>query len=466
MPHRDSPKMAYAEIDSKEGVIAAWVLGACVTLALATLPFTRPAPVEPLAVVPTVMAVAAFAQLLTAFLLYNQYRGSKYPPLAVLALAYAGAGVLGIAYVISFALLSADFIVPVAGRVPWLYLAIHFYFASYVLLFVVWEKLCRRFDAFGGGAGLAMATALAVVGIAFAIVALVRQHGAVYLAGNAAMDVERSVVTPALLVFEAIVCAAVLLPSRRRRIVHLWLGVVVAISFFALLLAWATLGERSAAAAYAGRIEWLASGSILAVALLAGLYRIVLSLTSSNAALYEQSVSDELTGLLNRRGFNGRIDEELRRTQRKAESLALLFVDIDDFKRYNDGFGHPAGDAALGAVARVIRSSLRRAADVGCRIGGEEFAVLLPETDDQGAVDVAERIRNGVRRLGIMQGADARHRVLTVSVGVASTSGHPTSDELELTRRADRALYAAKNSGRDSVRFQGALGTRNEPIAL
>jgi diguanylate cyclase (GGDEF)-like protein len=458
--------MAYAEIDPKEGVIAAWVLGACVALALATLPLTRPAAVEPLAVVPTVMAVAAFAQLLTAFLLYNQYRGSHYPPLAVLALAYAGTGILGIAYVIAFSLLSADFIVPVAGRVPWLYFAMHFYFAAYVLLFVVWEKLCRRFDAFGGGAGLAMATALAVAVIAFTIVVLVRQHGAVYLAGSAAIDVERIVATPALLAFELIACAAVLLSSRRRRIVHLWVGVVVAISFCALLLGWATLGERSAAAAYAGRIEWLASASILAVALLAGLYRIVLSLTSSNATLYEQSVSDELTGLLNRRGFNGRIEEELRRTQRKAESLALLFVDIDDFKRYNDGFGHPAGDAALGAVARVIRSSLRRAADVGCRIGGEEFAVLLPETDDQGAVDVAERIRNGVRRLGIMQGADARHRVLTVSVGVASTSAHPTSDALELTRRADRALYAAKNAGRDAVRFQGATGTRNEPIAL
>jgi len=109
---------------------------------------------------------------------------------------------------------------------------------------------------------------------------------------------------------------------------------------------------------------------------------------------------------------------------------------------------------------------LRRAADVACRIGGEEFAVLLPETDDEGAIDVAERIRRDVGRLGIMQGVEARHRVLTVSVGVSSTSRHPASDALELTRRADRGLYAAKNSGRDAVRFQGAMGTRNEPVAL
>jgi diguanylate cyclase (GGDEF)-like protein len=458
--------MAYAEVDPKEGMIAAWILGACVALALATLPLTRPTGVAPLSVVPTVMAVAAFAQLLTAFLLYNQYRGSHYPPLAVLALAYGGTGVLGIAYVISFSLLSADFVHPAAGRVPWLYFAMHFYFAAYVLLFVVWEKLCRRFASFGGGVGLATATALAAASIAFVTTVLLRQHGAVYLAGDSVIRIERNVVGPALLAFELIVCAFALFAARRRRTVHLWLGVVVAMSFCALLLAWATLGEKSAAAAYAGRIEWLASAATLAVALLAGLYKIVLTLTSSNATLYEQSVSDELTGLLNRRGFNGRIEEELRRTQRKAESLALLLVDIDDFKRYNDGFGHPAGDAALYAVARVIRGSLRRAADVGCRIGGEEFAVLLPETDDQGAIDVAERIRHGVERLGIMQGADARHRVLTVSVGVASTSRHPGSDALELTRRADRGLYAAKNAGRDAVRFQGVMGTRNEPVAL
>jgi diguanylate cyclase (GGDEF)-like protein len=193
--------------------------------------------------------------------------------------------------------------------------------------------------------------------------------------------------------------------------------------------------------------------------LLGSVYRILLSLTSHNATLYAQSVSDELTGLLNRRGFNARLDEELRRTQRKGESLTLLMVDIDDFKRYNDAFGHPAGDTALTTVARVIRTTLRRAADCGSRIGGEEFAILLPETDEPGARAVAERIRRGVERLGIVQGTGTHHPVLTVSVGIASTRVQPVLDGLDLLRHADRVLYEAKSAGRNCVRFQGASHT-------
>jgi diguanylate cyclase (GGDEF)-like protein len=451
---------------SPEGTIAAWILGACIALTLAALPFTRASNAAPTAFVPTLMAVAAFAQLLAAFLLYNQYRGSRYAPLAVLALAYGGAGVLGIEYVTSFALSSLDFMHSLTGRVNWLYFTMHFYFAAYVMLFVAWERLCRRFAAFGGGAGLRAATACAAAAVAAAAIVILRHHGSTYFVGGAAVRLAHDVTGPLLVCFEFLTCVVVFFGVRRRRTVHLWLGVVVVMSFCALVLGWATIGERFTVAAYAGRFEWLAGAVTILIVLLASLYRVIVSLMSSNAILYEQSVSDALTGLLNRRGFNLRIEEELGRTQRRGETLALLLVDVDDFKRYNDGFGHPAGDAALCAVARVIRSSLRRAADVACRIGGEEFAVLLPETDDEGAIDVAERIRRDVGRLGIMQGVEARHRVLTVSVGVSSTSRHPASDALELTRRADRGLYAAKNSGRDAVRFQGAMGTRNEPVAL
>ncbi|MBC5811040.1 MAG: GGDEF domain-containing protein [Candidatus Eremiobacteraeota bacterium] len=212
-------------------------------------------------------------------------------------------------------------------------------------------------------------------------------------------------------------------------------------------------GTRYTAAWYLGRLEWaIAATSFLAV-LLSNVYRILLALSANNTLLHAQTVSDELTGLLNRRGFNVRLEEEIRRLQRKGEPLSVLIVDVDDFKRYNDTFGHPAGDAALRAVARIILSTLRRSPDCACRIGGEEFAIVLPESDEPGAIAVGERVRRGVERLGILQGKGASHAALTVSVGVASTEDRPGADAEALTRAADRALYEAKESGRNCVRL-------------
>ena len=138
---------------------------------------------------------------------------------------------------------------------------------------------------------------------------------------------------------------------------------------------------------------------------------------------------------------------------------------MDDFKRYNDTFGHQSGDRAIASVARVIASMLRRAGDAGARIGGDEFAVILPKTDMAGAMSVAERIRGSVERLAIVQGEGARFTQLTVTIGVTSMhlAGIPESaigvETSALLGGADAALYAAKDAGRNCVR------TRQIPLA-
>ncbi len=155
----------------------------------------------------------------------------------------------------------------------------------------------------------------------------------------------------------------------------------------------------------------------------------------------EQSITDPLTGLRNRRAFQKRLLEEVALSRRHRTPLSLAMIDVDHFKDYNDDFGHPAGDAALRQVARMLRTETRRS-DLIARYGGEEFAVILPGTDLDGAAALCERFRTAVGRAG------CSGRRLTISVGVASFDG---SDAEALVAAADDALYRAKAAGRDCV---------------
>ena len=169
------------------------------------------------------------------------------------------------------------------------------------------------------------------------------------------------------------------------------------------------------------------------------------------AGEYEQlSVTDPLTGLLNRRYLEERISEEIIRSKRHRFSLSLMMLDVDDFKSYNDTFGHPAGDSALQAVAEILKESLR-GADVAARYGGEEFAILLPQTSSEEAAQIGERIRKQVER------TEVPNRKVTVSVGIASCSNDVDSAR-DLISAADVALYAAKNQGRNNVQIFNAWG--------
>ncbi|MBK9155140.1 MAG: diguanylate cyclase [Chloracidobacterium sp.] len=164
------------------------------------------------------------------------------------------------------------------------------------------------------------------------------------------------------------------------------------------------------------------------------------------AGEYEQlSVTDPLTGLLNRRYLEERVAEEITRSKRYRFSLSLMLLDVDDFKSYNDTFGHPAGDTALKAVADILKESLR-GADVAARYGGEEFAILLPQTSSEEAAQIGERIRKRVERM------EFPHRRVTVSIGIASCSSEVDSSK-DLISAADVALYAAKNHGRNNVQI-------------
>jgi diguanylate cyclase (GGDEF)-like protein len=166
--------------------------------------------------------------------------------------------------------------------------------------------------------------------------------------------------------------------------------------------------------------------------------------------LREQAGTDPLTSLANRRAFEARADNEWLRARRTGNPLALMMLDVDRFKLYNDRYGHPAGDGALASVAHAVGAHARRPADCAARYGGEEFVLMLPDTDASHAMEVAERVRAAIEALAVPH-EGSPIGVLTVSVGVASTTEGGVGSWRDLVESADAALYAAKGAGRNRV---------------
>lgn len=171
--------------------------------------------------------------------------------------------------------------------------------------------------------------------------------------------------------------------------------------------------------------------------------------------LSAMALIDGLTGLANRRAFDAALEGEWRQMQMDQTELALLLLDLDNFKLYNDSYGHQMGDECLRIVAAVVKSAANRGNDVSARYGGEEFGVILPSTDAAGACNVAERIRGSVEALRLAhKGNPEGGGQVTVSIGLATASGRSNGAVMQpesLIFAADKALYQAKHRGRNRI---------------
>jgi len=189
--------------------------------------------------------------------------------------------------------------------------------------------------------------------------------------------------------------------------------------------------------------------SIVVVSDITSLKRAEADLVSMTRQLEQLARTDALTRLVNRRGFDETVEREVARARRSGLPLSVLMIDLDRFKLFNDHYGHLAGDACLQKVATAVSSCLKRSTDVAARYGGEELAIILPETDSAGAAQVGEEIRTAVRALDLQHAASDKG-IVTISLGVASLDALSGAEDVRsLLLRADEALYLAKSGGRD-----------------
>jgi diguanylate cyclase (GGDEF)-like protein len=181
------------------------------------------------------------------------------------------------------------------------------------------------------------------------------------------------------------------------------------------------------------------------------LSRVRLALETTNQRLKRLVAVDGLTGIANRRHFDRALERELRRTRREQQPLSLIFLDLDEFKRFNDTYGHARGDEVLRRVAQTLDETFRRAGDFVARYGGEEFAVVLPGVDGRRASLYAERLRRRIWRLSIPYGASQSADRVTISAGVATLSATHIASPDQVLLIADRALYRAKCLGKNRI---------------
>lgn len=181
------------------------------------------------------------------------------------------------------------------------------------------------------------------------------------------------------------------------------------------------------------------------------LTRLRLALETTNQRLKRLVAVDALTGIANRRHFDRALDRETRRARRFGQPLSLIFLDLDEFKHFNDVYGHSRGDEVLRQAAQTLDETFRRGGDLVARYGGEEFAIILPGVDGRRAALYAERLRRRIWRLNIPNAASRVADRLTISGGVATLTPGVHASAEDLLRAADRALYRAKCLGRNRI---------------
>ncbi|GAC1495385.1 MAG: sensor domain-containing diguanylate cyclase [Vulcanimicrobiaceae bacterium] len=452
--------LAYAAPSRRQRTLAGGIAFAAVALALGVAPWASTFAGRNDSFFAAFASVALLAIGMTAQILAMQYLATRYPPLGFLALAFAAEGSLVAAQLLAFPRVFATN--GLFGAQPqtasWLYVAWHLAFQVPFAAYLTHRRIdTSDRDAVARANRILRRWVLATVVFVAASVLFAFRYSALappITVGTQISLAYRFTIAPAMLAITLLLLVVLVRRTRLRTVVDLWLAVTLLTLARSSSHASVVGSARFTYGWYFARVGWLGALVAYPLVLVAQMSRIISGMATDNRSLAQTSDTDALTGLLNRRGFDARFADGVTRCAAEAEPYSLLVLDVDEFKRYNDAFGHPKGDAALEAVAGAIACSVSRPDDLAARIGGEEFAVGLHNTGSDGAIVVAEYICATIEALAIPQYPGCPTRVVTVSVGVATTVGGAKRHR-DLLARADRALYAAKHSGRNRIESDG-----------
>jgi diguanylate cyclase (GGDEF)-like protein len=454
---------------NRERSVAFVVAGFGIGIAALTVVFGATSAGNSSAIPSSLISAAVVTMIVTAALLRYFYQASSFPPHAILGIVFACTGGLLVPY--AFATIeaaSSDQSTPAAQLATWLWLGWHTLFVLMIAAYVFSEAYFARrklssqaertfirvFGAIAAGVSL---------GLALSLVLNAQRLPQLLTASGTFTPLFHILTEDLLLALCAAVCAFLTFRTGLNRTVHLWVAVVLVL-FTCEVFVNGQIAQRAFSSAwYAGLGEGLAWQSVLLIVLLRRAHKQFAQFVAKNRTLAQETLNDPLTGLLNRRGFDLRYEELLAEAHLTRAPVALLALDLDNFKAYNDHHGHVPGDEALRAVGKAIAAVSTRPHDAASRIGGDEFAVVLPGTDEAGACAVAERLRSAILQLCLQHAPCAQNHLLSISIGIAISDG--TLSASLFRERADAALYLAKQLGRNRISHHNA-GERIELRAV
>jgi diguanylate cyclase (GGDEF)-like protein len=427
-------------VSTKSKALVFTIAGALLAATLLSVRFGSAQGPVVFAFIPICAALWCAGDLLTGFLLYAHYRVTGRVALLVVACAYLLTGLFSVPYLAAFP--GIFFVASGLQQISiWLWLCWHTLFPLIVgTYFLIDPELRARFvdersiERLGWPAILGVTAVVALISSGVWLFHTRLPH--LVEAGHFSLSYSYAL-APLMVAISLAAAVAIFVRTRQPTRLHAWLALALFTNALDSALNAITV-SRYSLAWYVGKVETLVMATLLLFVLLQEL-----------AVLYKQISSlamlDSLTGLRNRRSFDEAAQWMLGMSKRRGWPVAMLMIDIDHFKRFNDSFGHNVGDECLKGVAAALRRELSRDSDLVARYGGDEFVAMLVDISAPGVAQIAERLRRAVR-----ESAGPTDRSVTISVGMTWTgNADGVVDIPRLIQVADAALYQAKSRGRD-----------------
>jgi len=452
--------------------LAKCVVATAIFVFLVVIPFAALQLGKVWAFIPIYESILVINDLVTAVLLIGQFMINRTNSIRMLVCGYLFTALIACMHALSFPGLFTENGMLGGGpqTTAWMYMFWHAGFPLCVIAYTQFQGVAKGSTRYAMAVGIAW-TVVAVCGLTLLAIANNAAYLPAIMEGSHYSPAMKGVVAGVWLL--SVLALASLWRRRGRSVLDLWLMVVMCAWLCDIALSAMLNAGRFDLGFYAGRLYGLLAATFVLLVLLVENGWLYARLVETSSELQRLAVADPLTGIANRRAFDDALAQEWRRSARNGLPLSLLMVDVDNFKLFNDRYGHVGGDNCLRAIAAVLAHAAQRSGEIAARYGGEEFVVLLPYLEANEACQLARRICQSIAELEIPHAQSPVAAYVTVSIGVSSVLLGKTSLEqaeappvvgfgpvwgpTSLVMAADEALYAAKKAGRNRVYDGGVI---------